>query len=239
MEIKVGKKTYRVLFPDLLRPLNERERIALKKSINRRGIQSPVIVDENDDIIDGANRASVAAELKIDTLPTKRIGRGNMTDDEKAQLCVDLNAARRHLKPGEMKELMKERQERVERVVVARSEGKSTREIAKGEGVSQPQIIADIQTATDKGLSVPTPEKITGLDGKQRPSTRKPKAAPVEPTPQPTAPEPQPAKVEAPAAPPPGPTRREQAIAALRAVREQYRDEASLFFAWRVIDDLK
>jgi hypothetical protein len=61
--VRIGKDTFTILFPDLLRPLTEQERRELKDSIRKHGVRVPLIVDEHKGIIDGANRATIVAEL--------------------------------------------------------------------------------------------------------------------------------------------------------------------------------
>lgn len=76
-----GKKTYRVLFPALLRPLTPREYQDLKNSIRKHGLKSPVLVDEEGGILDGANRARIAAELRFPVLLVRVIG--NFSEQKK------------------------------------------------------------------------------------------------------------------------------------------------------------
>src|SRR4051794_36256171 len=95
-EIVADDKTWTILFPDLLRPLHPDERQALMDSIREHGITAPVVVDENDGIIDGANRVSIAAELGLTYIPFTRIPR-DLTDDQKLERALSLNVARRQL----------------------------------------------------------------------------------------------------------------------------------------------
>ena len=58
---------FTILFPDLLRPLTERELIDLRKSIRRRGVAVPIIVDEEDGgVIDGGNRLRHLCGIEAD-----------------------------------------------------------------------------------------------------------------------------------------------------------------------------
>jgi len=178
--VKVGSRVFTILFPTLLRPLTAPERSALKRSIRKSGVLSPVLVDENDGVVDGGNRVAIAAELGIKNIPTVRLNVTGMTDQEKAEIAEQANHARRHLKPADWKQMEEDRPERLAAVVELRRKGHSTRAIAEELGVSQPQIMRDIQTATDTGVSVEMPEKITGRDGRTVKATRTPREERIE-----------------------------------------------------------
>ena len=109
--VKIGKRTFTILFPDLLRPLTERELIDLRKSIRRRGVAVPIIVDEEDGVIDGGNRLRISAELKLTTIPTEVYP--TLTLEGKRELALSLNLDRRHLEAATVKKLKEERVERV------------------------------------------------------------------------------------------------------------------------------
>ena len=113
-----------------------------------------------------AGRDRWRAAIKAGVQPTF----DNLAEDEDpVQVAHRENIQRKHFTPEFLKQ---NRAERIERVAKARQEGKSTREIAEQEKVSQPQILADLAKATDKGLSVEPPEgKITGKDGRTRTAT--------------------------------------------------------------------
>jgi DNA-binding CsgD family transcriptional regulator len=70
---------------------------------------------------------------------------------------------------------MQRAEHRRERVVAKRQEGKSTREIAKDEGVSQSTVQSDLRKSTEQGCSVEPPSgTVVGQDGKKRPAKRQP-----------------------------------------------------------------
>ncbi len=175
MTITIGDEQYTVLFPNLVRPLTPQERADLKASIEKYGVKTPVVVDEENGIIDGANRAQIATELGLCDLPTRTAA--GLTDDEKRELAISLNADRRQLTPEDLSAL---RQERVKRVRTAREEGKSLRTIAADEGVSLGQVQRDLaesgvsgdtpETVADEAGDEPattTPAVVTGRDGKK------------------------------------------------------------------------
>jgi ParB-like chromosome segregation protein Spo0J len=148
-QVKIGKRTFTILFPDLLRPLTEREATDLRESVRRHGVIAPVIVDENDGVIDGANRLAIAAEVGAAVVPVEV--RAGLTHEKKVELAYSLNEDRRHLSPAELKQ---QREERVARVAEARRGGKSLGTIPASEGVSPEQVRQDVQEATVKGLTV-------------------------------------------------------------------------------------
>lgn len=136
-------------------------------------------------ILDGRNRwlASQAADVEADSL--------HLAPNADPVLFVRrANEHRRHLSLPWLKQ---HRAERIKRVAEARQQGKSTRTIAEEEGVSQTQVVADLETATEQGCSV-DPKLSTGKDGKKRPATRKKQAEPPaekaepEPAPEPAPP---------------------------------------------------
>jgi hypothetical protein len=163
-QIKLGRRTFTVLFPDLLRPLTPVERDGLKASIRALGVRDRIHVDENDGLIDGANRLEIAVEEGLTEVPIE-VHRG-LTHQQKRALAEDLNVQRRQLSPEDRQRM---RAERIERVAEKRQQGMSQRAIAEEEGISQKQVRRDLEEATESGDSVePKGGKVTGLDGRQR-----------------------------------------------------------------------
>jgi ParB-like chromosome segregation protein Spo0J len=78
----------------ILPPLSPDDEDRLKASIKERGVEVPVIKDENGDIIDGHNRAMIADSLGIDYPVDVKAG---LSESQKRLLAVDLNLARRQL----------------------------------------------------------------------------------------------------------------------------------------------
>jgi hypothetical protein len=183
--VRIGERTLTILFPDLVRPHTDQERQDLKDSINKNGVEVPVVVDEHDGIIDGATRATLAAEVGLVKVPVD-VRRG-LTPQQKLELAVSLNHDRRHLTAAERTRL---KEDRVRRVVVARAQGLSTRAIAEKERITHTQVRRDLDEAggTDvpPGPAVevtgPSPRKrgsltpsVKGLDGKTYPARKKTK----------------------------------------------------------------
>lgn len=136
----------------------------LKADIQERGQQQPIAVWRGLGL-DGRNRLRACNELGVE--PTVC----HLPDDTDPWAFVEsANYHRRHLTTEEQQ---RHRADRIERVATGRREGKSLRELAEEEGVSQPQILRDLKRATDTGVSVDPPSgKVVGKDGKERPATR-------------------------------------------------------------------
>jgi hypothetical protein len=178
--ITIGESAYHVLFPDLVRPLTESEKHELRESIKEHGIMIPVEVDEENGIIDGANRTRIAAELGLEEIPIRTVKYAN--DEEKRQRALTVNITRRHLAPEEREKLIAARRDRVHK---ARQTGKSTRQIAEDEGVSQTQVMKDLTVdAGEHSCSPETPPVSTSMNGAQAASDNhgSPNTAPPAPT---------------------------------------------------------
>jgi ParB-like chromosome segregation protein Spo0J len=179
--VMVGKQSFTLLFPDLLRPLSADERTRLRDSIQARGkVVVPVVVDEHDGVIDGGNRVILAAELGLAEVPVDV--HPGLTQEQKRDLALSLNEDRRHLSPEDRREL----------ALRLRQEGKSYREIGDRLGIGKSTAQRDLQDAGGKSLppdpasdeeakesaasGVPfgTPETVRGRDGKQYPAQRTP-----------------------------------------------------------------
>ena len=152
-------KVYTQTYGNLLKPLTDDERKELEISIAKFGIKHAVTVNETNDVIDGWNRLEIAVEGDLDCPMQVRLW-----DKLERDLALELNTARRQMTREDMAEA---RKARIDRVIEARSQGQSTRTIAKTEGVSQPQVLRDLQAAASGDTPVsPEPQKVTGVDGK-------------------------------------------------------------------------
>jgi site-specific DNA-methyltransferase (adenine-specific) len=74
----------------------ESQRAELKRSIDTVGLQNPVVVDEQKNVIDGHDRRDICSELGIDWLAGADVRIG-LTDDQKKALAIDLNMWRKPL----------------------------------------------------------------------------------------------------------------------------------------------
>jgi len=144
----------------LLPPLSADEYEALKADIAERGCLVPVELDEDGQVLDGAHRIRACSDLGIKP-PT--ITRRGLSEDEKRAHAIALNLQRRQL----------DREQRADLHRKLREAGKSLREIAEVSGVHPSTVADDV-----RGVGNPTPETITGRDGKSYPA-KKVKPAPV------------------------------------------------------------
>jgi hypothetical protein len=175
--VSINGRTFKVLFPDLLRGHNPQELARLSESVSRTGrIMVPVVVDEHDGLIDGYHRLLVAVSCGLEDVPV-RVEAG-LTYEQKLERALDLNDARRQLTPADRKEALKNaealRKERIARVGEARRKGKSIRTIAAKEGVSKTQVERDLAEASTVpgGTVEPDSGKVKGRDGKERRAAR-------------------------------------------------------------------
>lgn len=92
----------------VLPDLGDEEYEALKKDIEKHGVQEPIVVDEQDVVIDGHHRVKAWRELGYDTREIPRKVRRDLNEKEKRQLAYRLNLQRRHLNSGQKREIAKQ-----------------------------------------------------------------------------------------------------------------------------------
>lgn len=132
---------------------------ALRASIERFGVLVPVVVSQDGEVLDGNHRQRIARELGIDF----KVSVVEVADEDEArEIAVTLNADRRQLDPVQRREA----------VAHLRQQGHSYRAIGEALGASEPTVRRDFERATASGDAV-QPETVRGLDGKERPATRK------------------------------------------------------------------
>ena len=159
-------------------PLSQDERAALKKSLRKYGCKTPVLiwktglgVNEKFWLVDGRHRFELCRELDIPF--DIKIFDG--AEAEAVALAVSLNDDRRH-------QTQEQKRARIERIALARREGKSQRAIAESENVSRAQVLRDIELTQvvppgppEAEKPPPRPEKVTGRDGKTYSATKEKK----------------------------------------------------------------
>jgi hypothetical protein len=160
--IVVGGQRFKVLFPDLLRELAAAERAGLRQSIQDSGrVEVAVVVDEDNGIIDGINRMTLAAELGIMDVPLDV--RSGLTLDQKEDLAWALNDHRRH-------QTQEEKRAAIARRLKSRPE-QSNRQTAAAVGVDH-KTVAAVREDLEATGEIPQLERTEGADGKARPATR-------------------------------------------------------------------
>lgn len=152
----------------LFDPLPPDVHAALRDSVQRFGVIVPVVKDQDGNILDGHHRAAIADELGVEY---RTVVRAVADQAEADAIAWTLNADRRHLTAEQRRPMVK----------ALREQGHSQRAIAQATGVSEKQVRKDLATADQSAV----PERITGLDGKSRPSRPKPKVTVARPRPRP------------------------------------------------------
>ena len=150
-------------YTEALPPLDRDIYDTLRADIRLRGIISPIIVDEDHNIIDGYHRHRIANELGVECPSITRKG---LTEEEKHREAVDLNLHRRHLT----------REQRQQIVATLSRQGTPQREIARGLGVSQMTVSRDlgtVQTNVSREESSSRNERTIGKDSKSYLAKRK------------------------------------------------------------------
>lgn len=140
----------------LLPDLSEEEYKSLKEDIFNRGVQVPIELDEEGNVLDGHHRLKICAELGIKDYPS--IIRPGLNNKEKIHHVLSLNLNRRHLDKEQRKELH----------IKLREMGMSYRAIAEMTKVDASTVYDDTT-----GVGIPTPVT-TGKDGKKYPSKKNP-----------------------------------------------------------------
>lgn len=165
----------------LLPALDADQRDSLRQSIEADGILQPIEVDEDGRILDGHHRSTIAAELGIDC-PSRVIP--NLDENGKRRYALTVNLMRRQLGKDARGKL----------IAQLAAEGMSVRAIAAETGLTKSTVANDISQLSKSG-QLDRPDKVTGLDGRERPATQA-KPAPSKPPEQP-APATPPAESEA------------------------------------------
>lgn len=95
---ELGADKYASLLPELA----EAEYRRLKETVITTGCTPPIIVDENNDILDGRHRYRICKEIGI--IPTVQVRRG-LTEQEKVEVVFSLNLDRRQVSKSKLREL--------------------------------------------------------------------------------------------------------------------------------------
>ena len=91
----------------IFNPLSGKDYELLKEDIRERGIIDPLIIRQDKVLLTGHNRLRIALELKLKTIPVRKIESGLKPKDEKKFLVLD-NLLRRQLSPTEKESLIHE-----------------------------------------------------------------------------------------------------------------------------------
>jgi ParB-like nuclease domain len=165
--IAFGGKVFTCPFADVMPPLAPDEQADLRESIRVRGVQDAVIVTDEDEVLDGHTRLSIAVELGLDDVPFDV--RAGLTADEKRDLAEVLNLHRRHLSQKQKRDLIARR--------LKADPVKSDRSIAEAVKVSD-KTVGSVRRDLERRAEFPHAAKRTDASGRKQAAT-KPKVAPV------------------------------------------------------------
>ena len=157
--IRVGDVEFKFKFTEQMPALAYEEFEQLFFDIAWRGILVSIIIDENNNVVDGKHRLIVAHILSLKNIPFDV--RPCLDDEEKADMARDINLHRRHLAPAQIQEWS----------VKLRQEGKSYRQIGDALHVSHETARNAVAEATVNNLTLELPTSVVGNDGKKRSAT--------------------------------------------------------------------
>ena len=154
--IEINGKIFTILFPDLIPAISKVDRKNLYDSIKSDGMILPVIVDEENGVIDGGNRLAIAAEIGLHAVPLD-VRRG-LSDRQKRRLALQL-IKRRHCTAEQNRQLIA--------AELKEDPEQSNRTIAETVGVSH-HTVADVREDLESTGQIAQLEEITGKDKKKR-----------------------------------------------------------------------
>ena len=153
--------TYTAPYFDVMPPLTAEERVELTADIRANGITYPVLVTEANEIIDGHNRLTIAAELGLTGVPISVLS--GLTADQKRARAEDLNLHRRHLTTDQKR-----------RIIAGRLKAapvRSNRDIAK-ETATDHKTVGTVRKAMESTGEIPQLAATRGKDGRTRPTAK-------------------------------------------------------------------
>ena len=139
---------------------------ALKEDIGDNGVQNPVVLDENGEILDGHNRVRAWTELKqegVDVPDYPTVVLTGMTEDQKRQYVRKSNILRRNLTPKELRECIADQLKETPLL--------SDRMIAKAIGVS-PTTVGKVRAELEACGELSAVDSSIGADKKIRTRNR-------------------------------------------------------------------
>ena len=144
-------------------PLSPDEYEALASSIREHGIQVPILVDENDVVIDGHHRRKIADELGI-ACPRRHVV--DLDDTAKRALSLSLNLDRRHLTREQRRALVAESLKADPQL--------SNREHARRTGVHHSTVASIREPLAESGEISHFPERVDPRTGRMSQPATKP-----------------------------------------------------------------
>ena len=152
-------------YSHLLPPLTPDEYAELKADIQEHGMLVPVLLsqtgqDRHYHVLDGQHRLRIAAELGLKWMDFPKEMRNLLTEEQRAELALNLNLHRRHLTMDQRRDL----------ALKFRREGQSYRQIAETLGTSEATARRAVAGASNDAGELP--DTITGMDGKPYPAAQ-------------------------------------------------------------------
>lgn len=138
-------------------PLSPEEYAALEASIREHGVQVPILLDENNVVIDGHHRQKIATELGV-PCPKRHVF--DLTGLEKRTLALTLNLDRRHLNREQRRALIA--------ASVKADPQLSDLQHAKRTGASD-KTVATVRREMESRSEIPNVETRTDSLGRQQP----------------------------------------------------------------------
>jgi len=145
----------------LLPPLSDDDRAALKASIERHGVLVPVEYDDAGNILDGHHRVDICSELGIADWP--RFVRKGMSEDEKRAYAREINISRRHMNTEQKRSVIEAQLKETPTI--------SARAIAARLGVDHKTVSA-VRDRMVRGGEIPHQREVVGRDGVRQPAIK-------------------------------------------------------------------
>jgi len=145
----------------LLPPLSDDDRAALKASIERHGVLVPVEYDEAGNILDGHHRVDICSELGISDWP--RFVRKGMAEEEKRSYAREINISRRHMNTEQKRSVIAAQLKETPSI--------SARALAARLGVDHKTVSA-VRGRLVNGGEIPHQSEVVGRDGVKQPTAK-------------------------------------------------------------------
>jgi hypothetical protein len=177
--VKIGERIFRLPCLNLLPALTVEEREGLRGDIKRVGVLDDVVVNQDDEVADGANRLVLCFEegITLDKIPIKVIHTEGWK--ELRDYCLRVKAFRRQLTTAQRRDIVDQ--------LLRDDPEQSDRSIAGKVGVDH-KVVGRRRDKLEAGGALPHVVSIEGQDGKTYPSKPKKPRAPRKPKPPPKPP---------------------------------------------------
>jgi hypothetical protein len=157
----VGHYDYKLEFADLLPPLPDDALAELEADIAAHGIAVPVLVTDDDVVVDGYYRLAIALKLGIEAVPRRSLG--ELTLDQARDRAIATNVHRRQLNRDERRAL-------IAKMLIATPD-KSDRTIANMVGADH-KTVGVVRDKLEASGEIPQLNERRGRDGKTRPAKK-------------------------------------------------------------------